>query len=192
MFERKWGMKKFLISGVRFVLLGPPALILVLAPYLAMLFGISLIPTGIAGWGFGVEWAATYAFWGWIAYAILGVLTPWLVASFTYKIGPIGIAPFHHHFREVILGEWRMGLYSTILWPWGWICLEYNYRGWELHFDAVVLNTWEYWAVDRRRGMKMEYIDRQLGGTRETRVKSMDEAARQIRNSLPPSDPTVN
>lgn len=159
------------------------AIVIVASPYLVNLFGLSLIATSVAGW-LGVGWAGTYAVWGWAVYAGMALLTPFLMATFTLKLGDIGLTSFRSHFTETVLKNMGNLLYSTLLWPLGWWWMHRFCAGWGMTFDAVFINAWDYWVHDRRKGITLDVHDLTLGGTRSTRVKDMEEGMRQVADEL--------
>lgn len=176
-------MKKILLRLVGWVVL-PFVLVLLFAPYLGLLFAVSLIAATVAHWGVGMPLAAVYFSVGWKLYLGLGVFTFAFLMTFAFQHCCVGLQSFSAHLKH---RGWK-GVFEDVLgaliWPWCWFILDRNLKSWGLSFADAVINAFAYWFVSSWRGTTFEYTDFQTGETTTGRVKTPEDAREAIRSTL--------
>lgn len=176
-------MKKILLRLLGLVAL-PFVLVLLFAHYLGLLFAISLIAAGIAGWGFGMPAAAAYFSLGWKVYVGLGVFTFAFLTTFAFQHCCVGMQSFREHLKYRSWKGVAEDVLGSLSWPWCWFQLDRFLKGWYTSFPDAVCNALEYWLVSSWRGTTFTYIDVQTGEATTTRLKTPEDTRNAIRDVL--------
>lgn len=176
-------MKKVLLKALGLIAL-PFVLVLVLLPYLGLLFAVSIIAAAIASWGFGVAVAFVYFSIAWKVYMGLAVFTFAFLTTFSFQHCCVGMHSFRSHLRHKGWEDVGGNLLGAIIWPCTWFCLAHNLVGWGLSLPDAMINAVMYWLVDSWRGVTFTHIDMRSGDETTVRLKSPEETHQAIKDAL--------
>ena len=148
------------------------------APYLGLLFAVSLIGAGIAGALFERPEGWAYLSVGWKVYAGLGVFTSFFLVTFDYQHCCVGLSGFWQHLSHCSWQSFLVDALGGFLWPVVWLMLERSLRRlFSTSFAHAVLDALEYWFVSSWRGTTVTILNLKKGTVTTRRVKTTEEAA---------------
>ena len=166
------------------VFVGLLELVLLVAPYLAPLFGLTLVGSAIGSWIFHSALCATYFAIAWKVYVAVTLLTFGVLTTFAYQECCHVFQPFRQHLLHRGWGGRCEDLLASLGWPYTWYVMDQNFRGWTLSWGFIVLRAIEWWCVGWSQGVSLETVNLRTGETTSGYVKKPEEAIAHIDNAI--------
>lgn len=150
----------------------PIVLCLIYLPYLALLFGASVIVGSIIGFGFNEPISQDYFQTAWKVY--VGFIGFELLINVTYRYQNccVGLQHFRDHLRHTGASKWAENIIGALIWPVDWYLWDRFMKSLLGQYLAdIFLQVGRYWLVDSWKGTILESLNFSTGESSTTRVK---------------------
>lgn len=108
--------------------------------------------------------------YGWKLYIGLVLVTLFFMTTFSYTECCVGLNSFWQHLLHA-RGKHIENIVVALGWPYTWLVVDANLKGWGLNWLYILERTLEYWLVTIRKGIKFEYWNLRKGTVTADRVK---------------------
>ncbi len=156
-------------------ILGILALLLLISLYLGLLFGLSIVISGV-GSLFYAQIFLPYLLFGLKVYAVLASFTFVILLTFRYQNCCVGMNTFRGHIRHSIGEIATEDILMSVIWPWGWYVLDRNFSSWGLPWGEIVFQAFCHWLITSWRGVELVTINFRTGEPKTTYIKNPDQA----------------
>ena len=143
-------MRLLLLILLVFIVI-PLSVIIILSPYLALLFGISL-PVAMVGWLLDVSFLVAYFSIAWKVYVAFAVFSFAVYTTFAYKERRALGQSCRNYLRHYHGWErFRKDVINALFWPYSWYEFDRIYSGWGITWASVATDAVIYWFGGWRR-----------------------------------------
>lgn len=151
-------------------ILGIFALLLLLSPYLGLIFGISLVVAGVGSIFYTKIFP--YLLLGLKVYGGFTIFTFLILLTFRYQNCCVGISTFIRHIRHSVSETFTEDILGSVIWPWSWYIMNRNLSSWGLPWGEVIFQAFRHWLITSWRGVEMVTINFRTGEKKTTRIKN--------------------